>query len=112
MGTYDDVLFASEENDVAEPISTEYDPEEYQEQKQQERDLVYGMIDQAALNLADHVKLKEYLDIQARFDFYRPGNVLLIQTQLPTATRLKSYDDWKAVKAGVRKNRQIGRAHV
>ena len=104
MGNYDDVLFAAEENDVAEPISTEYDPEEYQEQKQQERDIVYGMIDQAALNLVDPDKLKEYLDIQARFDLYRPGNVLLIQTQLPTATRLKSYDDWKAAKAGVRKN--------
>ena len=104
MGNYDDVLFAAEENDVAEPISTEYDPEEYQEQKQQERDIVYGMIDQAALNLVEPEKLKEYLDIQARFDLYRPGNVLLIQTQLPTATRLKSYDDWKAAKAGVRKN--------
>ena len=105
MGKYDDVLFAaSEENDVAEPVSAEYDPEEYQEQKQQERDLVYGMIDKAALNLAEPGKLKEYLDIQARFDLYRPGNVLLIQAQLPTATRLKSYDDWKATKAGVRKN--------
>ena len=103
MGTYDDVLFAAEESGAAEPVSPEFNPEEYQEQKQQERDRVYGMIDKTTLELVDPNKLKEYLDIQARFNLYRPGNVLLIQAQLPKATRLKSYDDWKAAKAGVRK---------
>lgn len=104
MENYDDVLFAAEENGTVESVSTEYDPEGYQEQKQKERDLVYGMIDNTALSLVEPDKLKEYLDIQARFNLYRPGNVLLIQSQFPTAVRLKSYDDWKAAKAGVRKN--------
>ena len=104
MQTYDDVLFNATEKDMAEPVSMEYDPEEYQEGKQQERELVYGMIDKTTLRLVEPDKLKEYLDIQARFDLYRPGNILLIQSQLPTATRLKSYNDWKAAKAGVRKN--------
>lgn len=103
MGAYDDVLFAGEETGAAEPVSPEFNPKEYQEQKQQERDRVYDMIDKTTLELVDPNKLKEYLDIQARFNLYRPGNVLLIQAQLPKATRLKSYDDWKAAKAGVRK---------
>ncbi|MDD4415143.1 MAG: hypothetical protein PHR14_11495 [Oscillospiraceae bacterium] len=53
MGTYDDVLFVGEETSATEPVSSEFNPEEYQEQKQQERDLVYGMIDKATINLVD-----------------------------------------------------------
>lgn len=82
MGTYDDVLFASEETSTTEPVSPEFNSEEYQKQKQQERDRVYGMIDKTTLELVDPNKLKEYLDIQSRFNLYRPGNVLLIQAQL------------------------------
>lgn len=104
MENYDDVLFAAEENDAAEqPQSADYDPEAFKERKQQERDTVYGMIDDAALSLTAPEKLKEYLDIHSRFDLYRPGNVLLIQAQMPTASRLKTYDDWKAMGAGVRR---------
>ncbi len=90
MGTYDDVLFAGEETSATESVSPEFNPEEYQEQKQQERDFVYGMIDKATLNLVDPNKLKEYLDIQARFNLYRPGNVLLIQAQLTEAALVRS----------------------
>ena len=105
MENYDDVLFAAEET-AAEQYSPEYDPEAYKDQKQQERDKVYGMIDTAALSLTSPDKLKEYLDIQARFDLYRPGNVLLVQSQMPTASRLKTYEDWKAIGAGVKKNQR------
>ena len=103
MENYDDVLFTADEPG-AEQAQSEYDPEAFKERKQEERDAVYGMIDDAALSLAAPEKLREYLDIQARFDLYRPGNVLLIQAQMPTASRLKSYDDWKALGAGVRKS--------
>lgn len=104
MEKYDDVLFASEQSVAERPQTPEFDPEAFKERKQEERDKVYGMIDTAAVNLAEPDKLREYLDIQARFDLYRPGNILLIQTQMPMATRLKSYDDWKAQGAGVKKD--------
>jgi len=100
---YDD-LFSAEEQKAEQPQTAEYDPEAFKERKQQERDAVYGMIDAAALSLTAPEKLKEYLDIQARFDLYRPGNVLLVQAQMPMAARLKNYDEWKAMGAGVRKN--------
>lgn len=104
MENYDDVLFAAEETDTSsQSQAATYDPEAFKERKQEERDTVYGMIDDAALSLTAPEKLKEYLDIQARFDLYRPGNVLLVQSQMPMASRLKSYDDWKAMGAGVRK---------
>ncbi len=103
MEKYDDILFA--EQIAAEvPQTPEYAPDNYKEYKQQERDKVYGMIDEGANSLTTPEKLREYLDIQARFDLYRPGNILLIQKQMPMATRLKNYDEWKALKNGVRKN--------
>ena len=105
MPNYDDVLFRQEKT-AAQEQNAEYvyDPETYKDGKQQERDAIYGMIDDTALSLTAPEKLKEYLDIQSRFDLYRPGNVLLLQAQMPTATRLKSYEDWRAIGAGVRKN--------
>lgn len=104
MANYDDVLWGAEESTAEQSQSAEFDPDAFKERKQQERDSVYSMIDTAALSLTAPEKLKEYLDIQSRFDLYRPGNVLLIQAQMPMSVRLKSYDDWKAMGAGVRKN--------
>ena len=104
MDNYDDVLFSTDEPEADQPRSADYDPEAFKERKQEERDTVYGMIDDASLSLAAPEKLREYLDIQARFDLYRPGNVLLIQAQMPMASRLKSYEDWKALGAGVKRN--------
>jgi hypothetical protein len=102
---FDDVLFSQEEPATDERQSeNNYDPDAYKEQKQQERDEVYAKIDNAALALTKPDKLKEYLDIQSRFDLYRPGNVLLIQAQMPTASRLKTYEDWQAMGAGVKRN--------
>ncbi|MDR1891740.1 MAG: ssDNA-binding domain-containing protein [Oscillospiraceae bacterium] len=103
---YDDILFAQDEPAPEERQSPGYDPEAYKELKQQQRDAIYAMIDETALTLAAPEKLKEYLDIQSRFDLYRPGNVLLIQAQMPTASRLKTYEEWQKVGAGVRKNPQ------
>jgi hypothetical protein len=102
---YDDVLFNQDEPEAEQP-SVEYNPEAYKEQKQQQRDEIYALIDNTALTLAAPEKLKEYLDIQSRFDLYRPGNILLIQAQMPTATRLKSYEEWQKMGVGVRKNPQ------
>jgi hypothetical protein len=103
MANFDDVLFSPEQDEKEQTPPAQFDPDAFKERKQQERDDVYARIDTAATELTSPEKLKEYLDIQARFDLYRPGNVLLIQSQMPTASRLKSYDDWLAVGAGVKK---------
>lgn len=106
MENFDDVLFASDQPQQSEQQSGEYDIDSYKEKKQQERDAAYSKIDEAALALSSPEKLKGYLDIQSRFDLYRPGNVLLIQSQMPTATRLKSYDEWRKLGAGVRRDQR------
>lgn len=101
---YDDVLFAAEEPEAEEQQPpAEFDTDAYKQRKQQERDTVYTMIDETAVSLAVPEKLKEYLDIQSRFDLYRPGNVLLIQAQMPMASRLKTYEEWERMGAGVRR---------
>lgn len=101
---YDDVLFAAEEPaEESQTPSAEFDPDAYRERKLLEREAVYTLIDEAALSLAAPEKLKEYLDIQSRFDLYRPGNVLLIQAQMPMASRLKTYEEWERMGAGIRR---------
>jgi len=107
MSNFDDVVFQPDKPAAPEHSAEyEYDPEVYKDGKQQERDEVYGLIDNTALSLTAPDKMRQYLDIQSRFDLYRPGNVLLLQAQMPTATRLKTFDDWKAVGGGVCKNQQ------
>ena len=103
MANYDDVLFTAEEVQPEDQQPAAYDMQAFKDRKQQERDAVYAMIDTAALALAAPDKLKAYLDIQSRFDLYRPGNVLLIQAQMPMASRLKSYEEWQKMGAGVRR---------
>ena len=47
--------------------------------------------------------LQAFLDVVARFDRYSVNNALLILEQMPEATRLKTFEEWKA--AGVSVNR-------
>ena len=70
--------------------------EEFAAKKQTERDAVYALGDQAALDVAsDSGKFQQYLDVQARFDRYSATNALLVMAQRPTATRLGDFDHWK-----------------
>ena len=52
----------------------------------------------------DGAKFQQYLDVQAKFDRYSVTNALLIQAQMPEATKLKSFDGWKETGASIRKN--------
>ena len=72
-------------------------PEEWAAKKQAEKDSVYTLIDETALEVtASPEKFKAYLDTQARMDRYSAANALLIYKQLPTATQLKDFNDWTA----------------
>jgi len=103
MVYHDDVLAAYREPEIKEEQRDDFNIDEFRERKQQERDLVYDMIDDATLNLTAPEALKEYLDIQSRFNRYRPSNILLIQTQMPLASRLNTFDEWKNRNISIRK---------
>lgn len=75
------------------------------EQKQKERSEVYKLIDTTADEVkTDLSKYLSYLDVQGRFDKYSVGNGLLITSQMPNATQLKDFNDWKEQGAFIKKN--------
>lgn len=81
-----------------------FDLEEYKARKQEERDHVYGMIDDTAMTVAgDSTALQSYLDVQARFNLFTVSNGLLVLTQNPNATQVKEFDEWKERGGYVRK---------
>lgn len=74
------------------------------EQKQKERSEVYKLIDSTAEEIkTDLSKYLTYLDVQGRFDKYSVGNGLLITSQMPNATQLKDFNDWKEQGAFIKK---------
>lgn len=76
-----------------------YDKEAYKQRKKEQKEKAYEIIDDALSELRDNpTALKEYFDIQSRFDMYTPRNALLIKKQCPTATQLKTRKDWKELK--------------
>lgn len=86
----------------------EFDKDSWAKKKQEERkksyDLIYKTADEIKLSPE---KFKSYLDIQGRFDKYSVGNALLITSQMPNATQLKEFNDWKDLGAYIKKN-QVG----
>lgn len=83
----------------------EFNKNAWIEQKQKERSEVYKLIDTTADEIkTDLNKYLSYLDIQGRFDKYSVGNGLLITSQMPNATQLKDFNDWKEQGAFIKKN--------
>lgn len=69
--------------------------EEYAEKKKAEKERVYQMVDDTAMQIVnDSEKFRAFLDTQSRMDRYSAANALLIFNQLPEATQLKDFDDW------------------
>lgn len=80
-----------------------YDKEAWAEKKKAEKDAVYQMIDDTALEIADNPeKLKAYLDVQSRMDRYSAANALLIYKQNPQASQLKDFNDWAEDKVSIK----------
>jgi hypothetical protein len=70
-------------------------PEEYAEKKKAEKEAVYLMIDETAVEVvSDPTKFRSFLDTQSRMDRYSAVNTLLVYKQRPDATQLKSFGDW------------------
>jgi len=92
MNNYDDLLNNTPDNGQSE----RYSKEEYAAMKKAEREEVFALSDEAAMEVAgDGDKFKQYLDTQARFDRYSAVNTLLIMAQNPDATKLGDFDFWK-----------------
>ena len=69
--------------------------EEYAQKKRAEKDAVYQMADESAMEIvSDPEKFKSFLDTQSRLDRYSAVNALLIYKQYPQAVQLKDFDDW------------------
>lgn len=79
-------------------------PEEYKEFKQNEKNSVYQLIDNAVSDIVkDPAEFQKYLDTQARMDKYSAANALLIYKQYPEATQLKDFDGWREDNVRIKK---------
>ena len=91
---FDDIISSNkqEQNNYSKP----FNKEEWQQKKQAERQELYDLADKTAEEVrTDPVKFKQYLDTQATFNVYSVNNALLISAQMPNATQIKEYDDWR-----------------
>lgn len=96
MDNYDGLF----ENNNAEP----FDKGKWVEQKREEREAVYQMIDDAATAaVSSGEQFQLFLNVQARFDRYSASNVLLIAHQRPDATRLADFAAWKDAGVHIKK---------
>lgn len=103
MSSFDD-LFWQENEQPASRNDQPFDKESWKQQKQEQRETVYAMIDDTALTVAqDGAAFQKYLDVQSRFDRYSVANALLILAQKPDATRIADFDTWKEQGAYIRK---------
>lgn len=103
MSSFDD-LFRQENEQTAPRNGWSFDKEAWKQQKQDQREMVYAMIDDTAQTVArDGAAFRKYLDVQSRFDRYSVANALLILAQKPDATRIADFDTWKEQGAYIRK---------
>jgi hypothetical protein len=99
MANYDDLLDNAPAGESAPPLSKE----EYAEKKKAEREGVFALSDQTALEVAsDGGKFAQFLDLQARLDRYSAVNALLTFARNPNASRLGSFDYWKRQNCSVK----------
>ena len=104
---FDDLLLELQQEQQAEqPKSTTLEPfdkDAYRERKQAERDEAYRMADVTAERAAASGEVyASYLNVQARFNRYSVNNALLIAAQMPDATRLATFEEWKQKNVQIR----------
>ena len=96
MNNYDDLLNNAPAT-PAEEQRGQLSKEDYAAKKQAEREAVYTLSDQTALEVIDNGDtFRHFLDVQAKFSRYSAVNALLIFAQNHEATRLGGFDYWKS----------------
>lgn len=98
--------------DLFENKSTDsFDKEKWAARKKAERQNAYTLIETTSAAMAEHGDVfRQYLDVQSRFDRYSVSNAILISAQMPTATQLKSFAEWK--KSGIYVNRNAKKVMI
>lgn len=100
---FDDILSDTNKSQSSSPKP--FNKDEWAKKKQAERQELYDLADKTAEEIKDNPeKFKQYLNVQAQFAIYSVNNALLISAQMPTATQIKEYEDWRKVKAFVKKS--------
>ena len=103
MANFDD-LFSGTKQEKKKTETPAFDKEAWAEKKQQERNEVYAMLDEAIGELtSDGECFKDYLNVQSIFNRYSVSNALLITYQNNEATRLADFDTWKESGVSVQK---------
>jgi len=69
---------------------------DFKEVQKKNRDEAYTIANKAVENIASNGEaFRAYLDVQSRFKFFSVNNALLVQAQMPQATQLKEFNEWK-----------------
>lgn len=77
--------------------------EEYAAKKKAEREEVFTLSDQTALEVAgDGGKFQSFLELQGRLDRYSAVNAILVFAKNPAASRLGDFDYWKRQNCSVK----------
>ncbi len=102
MSSFDDIF--SSQGSGSNWNEKPFDKEVRAAKKQGERQDLYALADSTALEVSqDGDRFRQYLDVQSRFDRYSATNALLVLAQMPEATQLKDFDDWKEAGASVQR---------
>ena len=100
---YMNELIADQNTQAEQP----FDKERWRQEKNQEKQEAYELIDTIASSVSnDDTLLSDYLLLSARFPNLSAANILLLLGQNPQATELKSYEQWKALGIYVKKGEQ------
>ena len=76
----------------------------FAERMAEKKNQCYAMIDDACLNSVSSVdNLRQFLNVQSRFDKYSLNNALLIFAQKPDAVKVKDFDTWKKDDISIKK---------
>ena len=81
-----------------------FDPDEYRERKQAERQEFFELLNEATKEaVSSDEAFNQYIRLQGRLN-YTVSNSLLVFMQKPDAAELREFDDWKERGANIRKN--------
>src|SRR5947209_11828822 len=67
---------------------------------------ILARLEQSVGEIQDSESFRAYLDVQSRFHHYSWGNIALILSQRPDATRVAGYNTWLSMKRYVKKGEQ------
>jgi len=69
---------------------------DFKEVQKKNREEAYAIANNAVENIASNSEaFRAYLDVQSRFKFFSVNNALLVQAQMPQATQLREFNEWK-----------------